>query len=102
MRERKPIDGALRRFLDEEAAPSGDLAQMTDEALVRLGRAFIVRALENRASMPGLPNDVETHEVGIAPGLAARVYIPSRAAVPLPVLVYLHGGGWVVGSVATP
>jgi acetyl esterase len=26
MRERKPIDGALRRFLDEEAAPSRDLA----------------------------------------------------------------------------
>jgi hypothetical protein len=44
MRERKPIDEALRRFLDEEAAPSGDLAQMTDEALVRLGRALIVRA----------------------------------------------------------
>ena len=101
MRERKPIDGALRRFLDEEAAPSGDLAQMTDEALVRLGRALIVRALENRASIPGLPNDVETHEVGIAPGLAARLYMPPRAAVPLPVLVYLHGGGWVVGSLAT-
>jgi hypothetical protein len=33
MRERKPIDRALRRFLDEEAAPSRDLAQMTDEAL---------------------------------------------------------------------
>jgi acetyl esterase len=91
MRERKPIDGALRRFLDEEAAPSGDLAQMTDEALVRLGRAFIVRALENRASIPGLPNDVETLEVEIAPGLAARLYMPPRASVPLPVLVYLHG-----------
>ena len=59
MRERKPIDGALRRFLDEEAAPSGGLAQMTDEALVCLGRAFIVRALENRASIPGLPNDAQ-------------------------------------------
>jgi acetyl esterase len=100
MRERKPIDGALRRFLDEEAAPSGD-PQMTDEALVRFGRAFLLRALENRASIPGLPNDVETLEVEIAPGLAARLYMPPRASVPLPVLVYLHGGGWVVGSVAT-
>jgi acetyl esterase len=60
-----------------------------------------VRALKNRASIPGLPNDVETLEVEIAPGLAARLYMPPRASVPLPVLVYLHGGGWVFGSVAT-
>ena len=102
MRERKPIDRALRRFLDEQqAAASSGPAVMTDEARARMTRALMVRSLESRASIPGLPNSVTTGEVEIAPGLTARLYTPPRAATPLPVLVYLHGGGWVAGSIAT-
>lgn len=33
--------------------------------------------------------------------LGARLYVPSRAASPSPGIVYFHGGGWVIGSVAT-
>jgi acetyl esterase len=98
MRERKPIDAALRRFLDEQAAAD---AVMTDDALVGSRRALLVRALESRASIPGLPNDVDTREVAIRGALTARLYTPGRAAGPLPGVVYLHGGGWVAGSVAT-
>jgi acetyl esterase len=101
MTERKPIDGALRRFLDEQAAAFGPPQTMTDEARVRMVRERMVRALQSRESIPGLPNQVETRDVDIAPGLAARLYLPSKAAGPLPVLVYQHGGGWVAGSVAT-
>jgi acetyl esterase len=36
-------------------------------------------------------------ETGIADGLRARIYRPGPDAN-LPVLVYFHGGGWVVGS----
>jgi acetyl esterase len=61
----------------------------------------MVRAIESRTSIPGLPNQVETREVQIASGPGARLYLPPRAAAPLPVMVYLHGGGWVAGSVAT-
>jgi len=50
---------------------------------------------------PGLPNQVEMRQVEIAVGLLARLYIPPHAEEPLPLLVYLHGGGWVAGSVAT-
>jgi len=104
--ERKPIDGALRRFLDEQAADSGRLAAMTDEVRARTVRALMVRALENRGFIPGLPNGVETRDAEIAPGLTARLYMPScsRSVAHeglLPVLVYLHGGGWAAGSVAT-
>jgi acetyl esterase len=101
MRERKPIDQALRRFLDEQAAALGAPAEMTDEARTRMLRQRMARALESRTSIPGLPNQVEMRPVEIASGLFARVYTPPRAEGPLPVLVYLHGGGWVAGSVAT-
>jgi acetyl esterase len=30
--------------------------------------------------------------------LPVRVYLPARATGPLPTLVFLHGGGWVLGS----
>ena len=32
--------------------------------------------------------------------IAARIYIPQRDT-PLPVVVYFHGGGWVIGSIET-
>jgi acetyl esterase len=42
---------------------------------------------------------VEQVEVpGPAGPLAARLYVPEHEQSPLPLLVYLHGGGWVRGS----
>ena len=39
-------------------------------------------------------------DVVIPPGdVPARLYRP--VAGPVPLVVYLHGGGWVIGSVAT-
>ena len=111
MRERKPIDGALRRFLDELSAGLGSPEPITDEERVRKMRALMVAALKSRASIPGLPNGVERRDVAISSGppllrygatrLTGRLYTPPQASGPLPVLVYLHGGGWVVGSVST-
>jgi acetyl esterase/lipase len=34
-----------------------------------------------------------------APPVDVRLYRPSAAAGPLPVLVWMHGGGWVLGSI---
>jgi acetyl esterase len=101
MRERKPIDQALRRFLDEQAAALGAPVEMTDEARTRMLRQRMVRALESRTSIPGLPNQVEMRQVEIASGLLARLYTPPGPEGRLPMLLYLHGGGWVAGSVAT-
>jgi acetyl esterase len=101
MKERKPIDQALRRFIDEQAAALGVPVEMTDEARARMLRQRMVRALESRTLIPGLPNQVEMRQVEIASGLFARLYTPPASEGPLPVLVYLHGGGWVAGSVET-
>jgi acetyl esterase len=59
------------------------------------GRAY----LEERAAAapPGPPVAVVEDET-LPAGVAVRIY---RAALPdRPVVVYLHGGGWVVGSIA--
>jgi len=97
--ERKPIDPALRRYLDETAPPPSP-AQPDDLELARMGRAAMLQTLKERGSIPGLPNRVEARDVTIAPGLAGRVYTPPEATAP-PVLVFAHGGGWVIGSIET-
>jgi acetyl esterase len=101
MRDRKPIDSALRCFLDEQAVASDDSLMLTCADRTHFARGLMVKALESRESIPGLPNNVKTRELNMARGLSGRVYLPPAAARALPVLVYLHGGGWVIGSVAT-
>jgi len=81
MRERKAIDLALRRFLDEQAAALGAPAEMTDEVRTRMLRQRMVRALESRTSIPGLPNQVVMRPVEIASGLLARLYTPPEPRV---------------------
>ncbi len=101
MRERKPIDPALRQYLDQLAANAPNVEAMNTEERTRTVRASMERALASRESIPGLPNQVGTRDLEIEPGLPVRLYTPSGAATPLPIMVYLHGGGWVAGSIAT-
>jgi acetyl esterase len=104
---RIPIDAALRRLLDEQATASaalGSFASMTDSERVQLRRALIQRALASRASIRGLPNDVESRELMLDDAhaqLPARVYRPAGEVRPPALLLYLHGGGWVAGSIET-
>jgi acetyl esterase/lipase len=101
MNQRKPFDAAVRQLLDQQAAAAtaSQPSTMTNEVRLRMARARLVNQLESRSSIAGLPNGVETREVEIAPGLNTRLYFPPGSTRARPVLVYLHGGGWVVGSV---
>jgi acetyl esterase len=101
MSDRQPIDPDLRRYLDELAASAPAVADLDDQARAEVMRSNMVRALEKRDSIPGLPNGVNTRDLEIARGFSARLYSPANATDSLPLLVYLHGGGWVAGSVAT-
>ncbi len=99
MPERQPLDPALRRFLDEQAALAPEPVRSASEA-----RARMKRQLGNR-EIPGLPNSVRSEDhliAGEGGPLRIRLYNaqPSRRE-PEPVLVYLHGGGWVAGSIET-
>lgn len=50
-----------------------------------------------------LPIDVEDLIIDDGPGgqVALRILRPRHAQAPLPVVVYIHGGGWVFGSMQT-
>ncbi len=96
-----PIDTALRHYLDElAAAAEGGAVSSAQMARERMENALAGRTFNN------LPDDVRTTENYIffnkENGIRARVYVPARAkGEPVPVLVYLHGGGWVAGSIET-
>jgi len=102
---RSTMDAALRRYLDDLAAAMGPLpAGLTDAQRAQRGRAAMEAAAQTRNAIKGLPNKVSVHDLALTPGLPARLYRPSASSAPrqaLPLLVFLHGGGWVVGSVAT-
>lgn len=99
LRERKPLDPALKQYLTEIAAAAPDQSPAEETAENR--RAIMNRALESRTSIPGLPNQVESRDLMISAKRTARLYSPPDAAASLPVLLYMHGGGWVIGSIAT-
>jgi acetyl esterase len=100
MRERKPIDAALRRYLDA-IAPAVSAPQMGDEERATRGRTLMMQAREDRGGIPGLPNRVEIRDGAISAELTCRLYTPPGGTLPLPLLVYAHGGGWVLGSIET-
>ncbi|MEJ7664320.1 MAG: alpha/beta hydrolase [Hymenobacter sp.] len=37
----------------------------------------------------------------MAPGVKARIYTPKSGTAPFPVIVYFHGGGWVIANLDT-
>jgi acetyl esterase len=89
--------------MSEPAAPSADLLmQMMLQNAPRSAREMRAM-LDGFAPLmnAGLPEVGAVHEgVAVREGVSADVVVP-RGAGPHPVLVYLHGGGWVCGSPRT-
>ncbi|GAA4020590.1 hypothetical protein GCM10022409_00050 [Hymenobacter glaciei] len=50
------------------------------------------------SNIPVPPLNCDTATQTIAPGLKARIYTPKSGAAPYPVIVYYHGGGWVIAT----
>jgi acetyl esterase len=92
-----PLDPEARALLDQMAAAG--TPPITEQTPDEVRAGFNASAALTRR--PEVP--VPTEDVGIptASGkVRARIYRP-LAADPLPVIVYYHGGGWVVGSIET-
>src|SRR5579875_1355120 len=93
-----PLDPKVRLFLDQLAA-----AGMP--ALSALGVEGARAAIDAMATTAGPPEAVARIDDRRIPGpagdLAVRIYTPAGGTPPRPVLVYYHGGGWVIGSIAS-
>ena len=93
------IDAALLRYyraVDEAFPP---LTPGADAQAVRDRFSNIAKAYARERD-----NDVTAEDIEIALEgrlLVARVYKPKAVRGPLPLIVYFHGGGWVVGGLDT-
>jgi acetyl esterase len=74
-----------KEFYDFKISPDANRRIVERESLLAAGRTERV---------------FSTADISIGDGLTARLYSPS-AQNGLPVVLYIHGGGWVVGSIAT-
>jgi acetyl esterase len=99
-RERAPLDEAFAAFLAQAAAQGNPPLESLPPEVARQ----IYRDLAVALSHPGPPvASVEGRSIeGPAGPLALRLYAPQRAAAsPVPLLLYVHGGGWVIGDLDT-
>ncbi|MCF0057091.1 alpha/beta hydrolase [Dyadobacter sp. CY356] len=55
---------------------------------------------ENNVSLPSPMVDTVGKEIAVSEGtIHARVYTPKTGTKPFPVIVYFHGGGWVIATI---
>jgi acetyl esterase len=82
-------------------ARSESLGSETDPAAARAQRLAEARVVAERPAIPMAR--VEPVEIpGPAGAIPARLYVPDPdAESPRPLLVYFHGGGWVIGDLDT-
>src|SRR5579871_658579 len=93
-----PLDPKVRLFLDQLAASGLP-------GLSTLGVEGARAAIDGMVAMGGSVKEVarveDRHIPGPAGDVAVRVYTPAGGAAPRPALVYYHGGGWVIGGIAS-
>ncbi len=88
------VDYATKAILEQMASAGGKpLHESTPEEARELGKAFA--AMAGPAPTMGR---VEDHELAVDGGaIPIRVLVPPQGA--RGVIVYLHGGGWVIGAI---
>src|SRR5262245_30408889 len=91
-----PLHPQVKTILDQMVAAGPPLHRLSP---VEARKA--VEAMRATAGEPERVAKVEDRKFrGLAGDLPMRIYTPDGRG-PFPVLVYLHGGGWVVGSIET-
>lgn len=93
------IDAALLRYYDAVAETFPLLAPDADAKTVRNRFSDVAKAYAR-----GRGDAVDAQDITIplkGRTLAARVYKPRAVRGPAPLIVYFHGGGWVIGDLET-
>jgi acetyl esterase/lipase len=93
--KRPVLEPTTQAFIDA-------LARQGGKPIYQLSYAEARKVLEDAQAAPvhKLPADVEekTFPVGPTGEVPVRIYRPKGSKGTLPVVVYFHGGGWVLGS----
>ena len=95
--ELDPATGALLQFLAAAGAPP--MSQQTPEE-ARAGFRTLAVDLRDDSLLPPMAEVTDTEVPGPAGSRPARVYRP-HADGPLPTVLFLHGGGFVIGDLDT-
>ena len=92
-----PVTAEVQSILTMIAA-AGDvpIAEVTPDQMREMYAAL--GALGSKAEMASV---TDAAAPGPACDVPVRVYVPTAEPGPRPVLVYFHGGGWVIGDVET-
>jgi acetyl esterase/lipase len=97
------LDPKARRFLEQQAAqaaaagPQPKLAEMPSESVRRMLNGILL-TLDNPPEAVARVDELKIP--GPGGSIPARMYTPEGKGL-FPVLVYFHGGGWVVGTLET-
>jgi acetyl esterase len=97
------MDPHFKAMLEEQAAS----APAEAPPLHMVPREFLrgmYREQRKSQNVKTSPTEVETRDMQVGGGagpVPARLYTPAGAATPGPLLVYFHGGGWVIGDLET-
>jgi acetyl esterase len=92
-----PVTPEVQTILDFIAAAEGPPREELSPTELRESYGAL-NTVESRPEMASVTDRVVPGPAGDIP---VRVYVPTAEPGPRPVLVYFHGGGWVIGSVDT-
>ena len=91
-----PLDPQLKTMLDQMASLGGpSLSEMGVDG----ARALLENLKIFTGPGPELASVEDRTFAGPAGAVPVRIYRPTRDAAAQPVLVWFHGGGWVLGSI---
>jgi acetyl esterase len=89
------LEAKTQAFIDALSAQGG-------KPIYELSYEEARRVLEDAQAghVTALPADVEEKVLPVGPTgqVSVRIYRPKGAKAPVPVVMYFHGGGWVLGS----
>ena len=92
------IDPIIKAFLEVDNANTGPKLY---ELSPKEARAVLLKA--QAVNVPKLPADIEDRDLPTGPScrVSVRIVRPKGALQALPVIMYFHGGGWVLGDKET-